>query len=47
MIKNLFRIVFGEDFPLQGQKKKADMPERRKTPIKTGSVQKHKIQRMP
>ncbi len=38
MIKNLFRIVFGEDFPLQGQKKKADMPERRKTPIKVESV---------
>ena len=38
MIKNLFRIVFGEDFPLQGQKKKADMPERRNAPIKVESV---------
>lgn len=38
MIKQLLQIVFGEGFPLQGQKNKADKPERRKTPIKTGSV---------
>ena len=31
MIKHLLQIVFGEGFPLHGQKKKADMPEQKRT----------------